>query len=58
MSKSLIKGGTVVTAIDQMEADVLIDDGKVVALLGRERDREAAEAGHRPTKSSMQRGNW
>jgi dihydropyrimidinase len=36
MAKTLIKGGTVVTAIDQMEADVLIDGAKVVALLGRE----------------------
>src|SRR5919106_5731175 len=36
MVKTLIKGGTVVTAIDQMEADVLIDGEKVVALLGRE----------------------
>ena len=36
MGKTLIQGGTVVTAIEQMEADVLIDDGKVVALLGRE----------------------
>ena len=36
MTKTLIKGGTVVTAIDQMEADVLVDGPKVVALLGRE----------------------
>ena len=36
MGKTLIQGGTVVTAIEQMEADVLIDDSKVVALLGRE----------------------
>ena len=36
MAKTLIKGGTVVTAIDQMEADVLVDGPKVVALLGRE----------------------
>ncbi|MGD2101202.1 MAG: dihydropyrimidinase [Acidimicrobiia bacterium] len=36
MTTTLIKGGTVVTAIDQMAADVLIDGGKVVALLGRE----------------------
>ncbi len=43
MSKTLIKGGTVVTAIDQMEADVLIDGGKVVALLGREHSVEDAE---------------
>jgi dihydropyrimidinase len=35
MTKTLIKGGTVVTAIDQMEADVLIDGQEVVALLGR-----------------------
>jgi dihydropyrimidinase len=33
MTKTLIKGGTVVTAIDQMDADVLIDGDKVVALL-------------------------
>lgn len=43
MAKTLIKGGTVVTAIDQMEADVLVDDGKVVALLGREHTVEADE---------------
>src|SRR5919106_1179872 len=43
MVKTLIKGGTVVTAIDQMEADVLIDDGKVVALLGREHTVEPDE---------------
>jgi dihydropyrimidinase len=36
MTKTLIKGGTVVTAIEQMEADVLIDGEKVVALLGRD----------------------
>jgi dihydropyrimidinase len=36
MAKTLIKGGTVVTAIDKMEADVLVDGDKVVALLGRE----------------------
>src|SRR5918995_2975974 len=43
MAKTLIRGGTVVTAIDQMEADVLIDDGKVVALLGREHTVEPDE---------------
>jgi len=35
VTKTLIQGGTVVTAIDQMEADVLVDGGVVVALLGR-----------------------
>jgi dihydropyrimidinase len=43
MTKTLIKGGTVVTAIDQMEADVLIDEGKVVGLLGREHGVEPDE---------------
>ena len=43
MTKTLVKGGTVVTAIEKMEADVLIDDGKVVALLGREHTVEADE---------------
>ncbi|MGD2043544.1 MAG: dihydropyrimidinase [Acidimicrobiia bacterium] len=43
MATTLIKGGTVVTAIDRMEADVLIDDGKVVALLGREHTVEPDE---------------
>jgi dihydropyrimidinase len=43
MAKTLIKGGTVVTAIDQMEADVLIDEGKVVALLGRDHTVEPDE---------------
>ena len=43
MAKMLIKGGTVVTAIDQMEADVLIDGGQVVALLGREHTVEPDE---------------
>ena len=43
MTKTLIKGGTVVTAIDQMEADVLVDGGKVVALLGRQHGIEDAE---------------
>lgn len=43
MAKTLIKGGTVVTAIDQTEADVLIDEGKVVALLGREHTVEPDE---------------
>ena len=32
---TLIKGGTVVTAIDQLEADVLIDGSQVTGLLGR-----------------------
>ena len=31
--KTLIKGGTVVTAIDTVKADVLIDGEKVVAVL-------------------------
>jgi dihydropyrimidinase len=43
MTKTLIKGGTVVTAIDQMDADVLIDGEKVVALLGREHNVEPDE---------------
>ncbi len=43
MSKTLIKDGTVITAIDQMPADVLIEDGKVVALRGREHTVEADE---------------
>ena len=43
MAKTLIRGGTVVTAIDQMEADVLIDGTKVVALLGREHSVEPDE---------------
>jgi len=43
MAKTLIKGGTVVTAIEQMEADVLVEDGKVVALLGREHTVEPDE---------------
>jgi dihydropyrimidinase len=43
MAKTLIKGGTVVTAIDQMEADLLIDEGKVVALLGRDHTIESDE---------------
>ena len=33
MSKTLIKNGTVVTATERMEADVLIEDDKVVAVL-------------------------
>ena len=32
--RTLIKGGTVVTATEQMKADVLIEDEKVVALFG------------------------
>ncbi len=43
MGTTLIKGGTVITATDQMEADVLIDGGKVVALLGRDHSVEADE---------------
>jgi dihydropyrimidinase len=43
MATKLIKGGTVVTAIDQMDADVLIDGEKVVALLGRDHTVEADE---------------
>ena len=43
MTKTLIKGGTVVTAIEQMEADVLIDGEKVVALLGRDHTVEPDE---------------
>jgi dihydropyrimidinase len=43
MTRTLIKGGTVVTAIDQMAADVLIEGGKVVALLGREHTVEPDE---------------
>jgi len=34
MGNTLIKGGTVITATEKTEADVLIDGGKVVALLG------------------------
>jgi dihydropyrimidinase len=36
MSTTLIRNGTVVTAVERMEADVLIDGEKVVALLGRQ----------------------
>ncbi len=43
MAKTLIRGGTVITATETMEADVLIDGGKVVALLGREHTAEADE---------------
>ncbi len=43
MGKTLIKGGTVITATETMEADVLVDGGKVVALLGREHTAEADE---------------
>ena len=42
MTKTLIKGGTVITAVEQMEADVLVDGGQVVALLGREHEALAA----------------
>ncbi|HJQ77784.1 MAG TPA: dihydropyrimidinase [Acidimicrobiia bacterium] len=43
MATTLIRGGTVVTAIDRMEADVLIDGRTVVALLGREHTVEPDE---------------
>jgi len=43
MATTLIKGGTVVTAVETMEADVLIDGGVVVALLGRDHTVEADE---------------
>ncbi len=43
MGKTLIKGGTVVTAIDQSEADVLVQDGKVTAILSRDHEIEADE---------------
>ncbi|MEX0795296.1 MAG: dihydropyrimidinase [Acidimicrobiia bacterium] len=43
MGTTLIKGGTVVTATEKMEADVLIDGGKVVALLGRDHTVEPDE---------------
>jgi dihydropyrimidinase len=43
MGKTLIKGGTVITATEKMEADVLIDGGKVVALLGRDHTVDADE---------------
>jgi dihydropyrimidinase len=43
MGKTLIQGGTVITATEKMEADVLVDGGKVVALLGREHTVEADE---------------
>ena len=43
MATKLIKGGTVITAVEMMEADVLIDDGVVVALLGRNHTAEADE---------------
>jgi dihydropyrimidinase len=36
MSLTLIRNGTVVTAIEKMDADVLIDGEQVVALLGRD----------------------
>lgn len=35
-SRTLIKGGTVVTATTTSEADVLVDNGKVVAILARD----------------------
>ena len=38
MAKTLIKGGTVVTAADTMDADVLIEDDKVVAIYARDAD--------------------
>jgi dihydropyrimidinase len=43
MGKTLIKGGTVITATETMDADVLVEDGKVVALLGREHTAVADE---------------
>ena len=43
MGNTLIKGGTVITATEKMEADVLVDGGKVVALLGREHTVAADE---------------
>ncbi|CAN5872323.1 dihydropyrimidinase [soil metagenome] len=43
MGTTLIKGGTVITATEKMEADVLIDGGKVVALLGRAHTVDADE---------------
>jgi len=43
MGNTLIKGGTVITATEKMDADVLIDEGKVVALLGRDRTVEPDE---------------
>jgi dihydropyrimidinase len=43
MGKTLIKGGTVITATEKMDADVLIDGGKVVALLGRDHTLEPDE---------------
>ncbi|MFO7700830.1 MAG: dihydropyrimidinase, partial [Acidimicrobiia bacterium] len=42
MARMLIEGGTVVTATEIMEADVLIDGGKVVALYARGVDGLAA----------------
>jgi dihydropyrimidinase len=43
MGNTLIKGGTVITATEKMDADVLIDGGKVVALLGRDHTVEPDE---------------
>lgn len=43
MATKLIKGGTVVTSTEKMEADVLIDGGKVVAILGRDHEVAADE---------------
>jgi dihydropyrimidinase len=43
MRNTLIKGGTVITATEKMEADVLVDGGKVVALLGRDHTVEPDE---------------
>jgi dihydropyrimidinase len=42
MARMLIKGGTVVTATEIMDADVLIENGTVVALYGRSGDSFAA----------------
>ncbi len=43
MTKTLIRGGTVITATETMEADVLIDGGTVVGILGRDHTVEADE---------------
>lgn len=41
MATTLIKGGTVYTAVEKMDADVFIDGEEVVALLGRGHSMEA-----------------
>ena len=43
MGNTLIKGGTVITATEKMDADVLIDGGRVVGLLGRDHTVEPDE---------------